>query len=150
MPRGAKINRVGGRGFEFFVDNTNYDENGTLQERLAKPGPIPAEPGAWRIEVSPSSDAAEDVFLVVLLPTVADARAPHRVRLLESGERIGCEIAGPSRTTRWWFQRGRNGAEIEVSANGETRRHQVAGQVAPVVVDEGWLDRVRKWLRSQL
>jgi hypothetical protein len=51
----------------------------------------------------------------------------HRVRLLESGKRVGCEIVGPKRTTRWWFNPGLNYLEIEVSAGGEQRRYHVAG-----------------------
>ena len=108
------INPVGGRGLEFFVDDKNYDENGTLRELIRKLGPTNGEPGAWRIEVSPPSDEKEDLFLVVLLPTAAAERPKHQVRLLESGKRVGCEIVGPNRTTRWWFDPGRNHVEIEV------------------------------------
>ena len=32
--------------------------------------------------------------------------------MLESGNHVRCEIVGPKRTTRWWFEPGRNGAEI--------------------------------------
>ena len=38
--------------------------------------------------------------------------------MLESGNRVSCEIVGPKRTTRWWFEPGRNGAEI--GCNTET------------------------------
>jgi hypothetical protein len=141
LPKDAMINAIGGRGLEFFVDDRNYDEGGKLQELVQKLDPDQGEPGAWRIELSPREDAAADLFLVVLLPTAGAAPA-HQVRLLESGERIGCEIVGPSRTTRWWFQRERNGAEIEVLAGGTTRRHRVEGRSAPPPAARGWLDRL--------
>ncbi len=51
LPKDAVINPLGGHGFEFFVDDRNYDENGTLRELIRKIGPNGAEPGAWRVEV---------------------------------------------------------------------------------------------------
>jgi VanZ family protein len=143
LPRDAVINPIGGRGFEFFVDDRNYDENGTLHEAVRKRGPNKGEPGAWRIEVSPPRDAREDMFLVVLLPVAGDAPPVHRVRLLEEGKRVGCEIIGPHRTTRWWFEPGRNDAEIEVSSGPDPHRYQVRGPATPVGGAAGWLGRIR-------
>ena len=143
LPKDAVINSIGGRGFEFFVDDRNYDENGTLQESIRKLGPNKAEPGAWRIEVSPPRDARQDIFLVVLLPAGAASRPSHRVRLLESGKRVGCEIVGPSHTTRWWFEPGRNDAEIEVSSGSDAHRYTVRGPVAPDPAPPSWLNRVK-------
>lgn len=114
LPRDAQINAIGGPGLEFFVDDKNYDEGGKLQSMIKGLGPARAEPGAWRVEVSPGRDATDDRFLVVLLPTGSEARATHAVRLLEEGTRVGCEIIGPHRTTRWWFEIGTNRAEVQV------------------------------------
>jgi VanZ family protein len=116
LPSDAQINAVGGAGLEFFVDDKNYDEGGKLQAGIKGLGPARAEPGAWRIEVTPGRDATDDRFLVVLLPTGINARATHAVRLLEEGTRVGCEIVGPQRTTRWWFEIGKNHAEVQVVA----------------------------------
>jgi hypothetical protein len=146
LPRDASINAVGGPGLEFLVDDRNYDESGKLTEIVAKLGPNRSEPGAWRIEVSPPRDAREDQFLVVLLPSLAGSKSPHQVRLLEAGARVGCEIVGPNRTTRWWFTPGRNGAEIEVVEGGRTRSHDATGQVAPAPKPQGWFDRLRESL----
>jgi hypothetical protein len=142
LPKDAVINPIGGRGLEFFVDDRNYDENGTLRELIRKLGPNNGEPGAWRIEVSPPRDARQDVFLVVLLPRAGSAHPVYRVRLLESGKRVGCEIVGPNRTTRWWFEPGRNDAEIEVLSGTDLHRYQVRGPAAPIP-PMGWLDRIR-------
>ena len=146
LPKAAEINAIGGRGLEFFVDNKNYDENGTLQEYIRKLGPDRGEPGAWRIEVSPPRDSADDLFLVVLLPATGTEGPTHRVRLLESGTRVGCEIVGPKRTTRWWFDPGRSGTEIEVVAGGEARRFSVEGRAMPPPLPRGWLARMKQWL----
>ncbi len=114
LPKGAQINAIGGPGFEFFVDDKNYDENGKLQESIKQLRPGRGEPGAWRLEVSPATDAKHDLFLVVLLPSALADQATHRVRLLEEGGRVGCEVVGPKRTTRWWFTPGKNDVDVEV------------------------------------
>jgi hypothetical protein len=143
LPRDAVINPIGGRGFEFFVDDTNYDENGTLREAVRKLGPDNGEPGAWRIEVSPPRDAREDLFLVVLLPAAGGTHPVHRVQLLESGKRVGCEIVGPNRTTRWWFEPGRSDAEIEVWSGPDAHHYQVRGPAATGPATGDWLNRIK-------
>jgi VanZ family protein len=141
LPRQALVNPIGGRGFEFFVGERNYDEGGKLRELIQNLDDDQGEPGAWRIELSPRDDAAEDLFLVVLLPT-SGAPAPHRVQLVEAGGRVGCEIAGPKRTTRWWFEPGLNRAEVEVLAGGESRRYRLEGRSSAPPSSRGWLDRL--------
>lgn len=145
LPEGALVTSIGGPGLQFFVDDKNYDENGTLEALIRKLGPTRGEPGAWRIEVSPPRDERDDVFLVVMLPTLGDSAPPHRIRRLEDASRIGCEIAGPRRTTRWWFERGRQSAEVEIVAGAERRRHRLEGPPSPPLV-HSWLDRIRAWM----
>jgi hypothetical protein len=148
LPKDALINPIGGSGLEFFVDDKNFDESGTLRETIARQAPGGAEPGAWRIEVSPPRDERDDVFLIVLLPAVAGAHTADRVRLLESGRRVGCEIAGPTRTSRWWFEPGRNEAVVEILASADYHRFQVSGPSAPVASGSGWLSRIRELLHA--
>jgi VanZ family protein len=131
LPKDATINIVGGPGFEFFVDDRNYDENGTLWEAVQKrPAPAP-EPGAWRVELSPSQDARDDHFLVVLLPTAAGVTPEHRVRLLQDGNRVGCEVVGPKRTSRWWFDRSVNGPIVEILDTNGVRQQDVRVTAPP-------------------
>lgn len=127
LPKQANIQFMGGPGFEFYVEGKNYAlDKRTVKRLISDKG---AEPGSWRIEVSPSYENTEDVFLVVLLPTLGDRIPMHKVRLLEESGRIGCEIVGPSRLTRWWFdQKPGQGLTIEVTGGiGGTRNHRIDG-----------------------
>ena len=112
LPKDANIHTVGGKGFEFFIDGMNYDNSGEIAAAAQRMKG--AEVGAWRVEVSPGREAAEDVFLTVLLPSALGQKPTHRVRLLEEAGRTGCEIIGPSRTTRWWFDAQHKGMRIEL------------------------------------
>lgn len=80
-----------------------------------------SETGRWRLELMPLADAAADQFLVVMLPTRLGQPAPHRVRLIEDGDRVGAEVAGPRRTVRYWFRAGELAAQVQVTgATGGT------------------------------
>ncbi len=63
LPAGPNITKIGGPGYQFWVEDssTNY---------MVVPDKADEEPGAWRVEVSPSSDQAQDFFLHVM--TVMD------------------------------------------------------------------------------
>ncbi|HTS20184.1 MAG TPA: VanZ family protein [Casimicrobiaceae bacterium] len=147
LPRNAVINPIGGHGLEFFVDDRNYDENGTLgATRKPKDG---VEAGAWRVEVSPPRDEKDDIFLVVLLPTSGSAMPVHRVTLLELGNRVGCEIVGPNRTTRWWFEPGRNAAAIDFTSGTDGHHYVITGPEQPVA-PASLLARIRGLFRSRI
>jgi hypothetical protein len=146
LPKDATINAVGGRGLEFLVDDRNYDEDGKLPEIIRKLGPNQGEPGAWRVEVSPSRDAREDQFLVVMLPTLGDRKPAHAVRLLESAGQVGCEIVGPNRTTRWWFTPGRSGAQVQVIEGSRTTDFELRSDAVQRPPVGNWMERISKWL----
>jgi VanZ family protein len=114
FPERHALNAVGGRGFEFFVGERNYDEDGKVLAIARQRGPLGPEPGAWRIELTPEHAAKEDQFLVVLLPARLTQRPVHAVRPLRDATSIGCEIAGPSRTTIWRFNRALGLADLRV------------------------------------
>ena len=129
LPRDARIRVIGGQDAAFLADGVNYDEGGALEKQLGRRKDT--EPGAWRIELSPAGDSTDTLFLVVLLPSSLDAAPEHRVRLLEDGDRVGCEISGPQRTTRWWFRPGDNGLDVElVSASGKTSHYPLWAESA--------------------
>ena len=148
LPKFAVINPVGGPGLEFFVEDRNYDENGTLHELIRKLAPDGPEPGAWRVEVSPPRDQKEDLFLVVLLPSSERVLPVHRVTLLEFGNRVGCEIVGPNRTTRWWFEPGRNAAAIDITAGPDAHHYVVTGPETPLPA-MSWFEKIRGLFRSR-
>ena len=127
LPREPVLHSIGGPGFEFFVDGRNYDQAGQAQAAIAKLGHGRAEPGAWRIELMPQRDAREDQFLVVMFPTAATAAPAASVRRIEADGRVGAEISGPQRTTRWWFTPGQLGATVEVVEGATQRSHALHG-----------------------
>jgi hypothetical protein len=87
LPAGGSIATVGGPGHEFDIGGIIYSEcspgqctngsSGTHDEGFGKetgfiasdPMAAPQQPGAWRIEESPSAASAEDWFLNVMLVT---------------------------------------------------------------------------------
>jgi heparin/heparan-sulfate lyase len=87
----ADLAKVGGPGKEFWVFGRNY-ANDVDPKRLERSS---IETGAWRIELSPKSTSAEDLFLNVM--QVTDSRSPSHwpVQCLDAGERVGCLIEGP-------------------------------------------------------
>lgn len=126
LPEQAVLHSIGGAGFEFFVDGKNYDEGGRTQAAIAQLPHGRAEPGAWRIELTPALAAKADQFLVVMFPTAAAAAPAARVTRIEAQGRVGAEIVGPRRTTRWWFEPGRLGATVEVLEDGVLRTHRLS------------------------
>lgn len=131
LPRAALLHSIGGPGFEYYVDGRNYDENGSLLEQVRVRKQRQVEPGAWRIELQPLHEARDDLFLVVLQATDG-AEPAHRARLLEDGDRVGAEISGPLRTSRWWFTPGRLEVDIEVQDRDGTRYHRLAAEAPRV------------------
>lgn len=125
LPAQPVLHSVGGPGLEFSVDGRNYDEGGHAQAAIAKLAHGRAEPGAWRIELMPASAARADQFLVVMFPTSATASPAASATRLEAEGRVGAEIAGPRRITRWWFVPGELGATVEVVDNGLSRTHRL-------------------------
>jgi heparin/heparan-sulfate lyase len=90
----AELSRIGGPGKEFWVFGTNYTND--LDPQRLERGSM--EPGAWRIELSPRTAAAEDLFFNVM--QVTDRQLPSRlpVRRFDAGNRVGCVIEGPQAT----------------------------------------------------
>jgi hypothetical protein len=124
LPKTPRVQMVGGSHGAFLADGTNYDEDGALEKQMRRRKSV--EPGAWRIEISPANETLDNLFLVVMLPSSPTSPPANRVRLLEETDRIGCEVAGPNRTTRWWFTPGRNGLHVEViPSGGQIRQYPV-------------------------
>ncbi len=123
LPKQRRIDTIGGPGLEFYVDGQNFDERGQLNAPETRRKMQYREPGAWRLEVIPKELSLDDRFLVVLLPTLASDSPSHRIRLLEDKDRTGCEVVGPTRTTRWWFDHKNAGAQIEIKPHRTADTH---------------------------
>jgi len=91
-PENVALEKVGGSGKEFWVFGVNYaNEPEGRSARRGNAGGSGVESGRWRLEVSPQKEAAEDLFLTVMQ---LGERLP--VRLVEAGERVGCQIGNRS------------------------------------------------------
>lgn len=84
LPSARAITKVGGPGRQFDVNGANYPPGQT----------ITADMGAWRIEVSPSVNAEEHMFLHVLYACGSGVSTMPEATLIEGDEMVGVEVAG--------------------------------------------------------
>ncbi len=143
-PAQPDLRAVGGPGFEFWVDGSNYDENGTLAAAIARKGQ-PTEAGAWRIELSPSVPAREDEFLVVLIPRLAGNATLPAIRGVADGAASGVEIRDGGFTRTWWFDRGTQAVHLESAG----RRMAIGADPKSAPSAPGAWERFRAWWRTQ-
>jgi VanZ family protein len=145
LPANARLNAVGGPGFEFWVDGKNYDENGTLAAVIAQRSQ-PSEPGQWRMEVSPPTPQRNDEFLVVLIPQTTLSAVAPQIRKIEHGNAHGVEVISPAGTRRWWFTEDRNDVVLETAAGRipiHTQQEDTAASSTP------W-HRFKQWWRARV
>ncbi|MDL2211152.1 DUF4962 domain-containing protein [Bacteroides sp. OttesenSCG-928-M17] len=84
----AEIEKVGGRGKEFWVFGTNY-ANDPMPNR-----PDPAnERGEWRVEVSPRVPATENYFLNVMQVADNNCKQLHDAKRIDGEKIVGTQIA---------------------------------------------------------
>lgn len=77
LPQNHLIQKIGGKGFEYYIDGKNYDENGRIMKLANKRKN--AEPGHWRIELQAKTVNKDDIFLVALQPLLLDENKPFPV-----------------------------------------------------------------------
>lgn len=102
LPIQHLVNTVGGDRFEFWVGNKNFDENGTVIETMRDKAPL-AEPGAWRIELSPAKPQVTDVFLTVLQPKLLKDNSPdfNAELMNQSEQQIEFKVTAKEKTKIW-------------------------------------------------
>lgn len=84
----AKIEKVGGKGKEFWVFGTNYPNEATPNR------PDDAnEKGAWRVEVSPAVAANENYFLNVMQVADNTCKQMNDVKRIDADKIVGVQIA---------------------------------------------------------
>jgi hypothetical protein len=145
LPARPAFNVVGGPGFEFWVDGKNYDEDGTLDQAIARKGQ-PTEAGAWRIELSPSVPASEDEFLVVLIPRLDGDESAPLIRRLDGVEGNGVEIDAGGHVRRWWFKTGEQGVRLQ---SGTQQVHIGPVNAAGAAPAPGPWQRFKTWWRAR-
>lgn len=96
-PERQNINKVGGKGKEYWVFGTNYrnDHPGTDEQ------------GDWRIEVSPTTSEEEELFLNVMQVKDYDGPQPLTTKKVESELLVGSMI------DEWLVMFSKNGAAIQ-------------------------------------
>ncbi len=82
----AEISKVGGPGKEFWVFGENFPND-------VRRNPELYELGAWRVELSPKTPAATDLFLNVIQVTGRAANASLPVEKIEAGDIVAVRIA---------------------------------------------------------
>lgn len=90
LPEQPKLQLVGGPGREAWVNGENHPWDPTHRQRPGR------EPGAWRLEVSPSAPATRDYFLHVLFVDDADAPAvaAEAAVLTRGDDAVGVRVGG--------------------------------------------------------
>lgn len=84
LPENHRIRKVGGRGIkDYWVFGTNYPISGNDYED---------EYGEWRIEVEPSVEQNDDIFLNVLYPTDISASSMPGASLINGATFAGTQI----------------------------------------------------------
>ena len=110
LPRERSITRIGGTGFDFYVDGKNYDEGGkiySLAERRRG-----SEPGEWRIELQPSEQQEWITFLVFLFPWSDTKLFAETVDCEESDDDIVCTLGKLDRHAMYTFNANSNAVTI--------------------------------------
>jgi len=127
LPEGALLEKVGGSGHEFWVESTSTNY-WTDKES-------PAEPGAWRVEVTPAAPAASDRFLHVLSVMDEATAAGPGVSLVDAGSHVGAAVL--DRMVLFGRDGGLlSGAAFEVPGSGPMK-------VLVCDLEAGWWDVTR-------
>lgn len=87
LPERHTVEKVGGKGKEFWVFGQNYPNKATT-----RPDPC-NERGAWRVEVSPSDPACEDGLLNVMQVGDDVSETYHKTTLVRSGDFCGAALS---------------------------------------------------------
>ena len=125
----ATLTKVGGPGKEYWVFGQNW-ANDVDPQRLERTS---MEPGSWRIELSPQTAAAEDLFFNVM--QVTDRQSPSRwpVHRLGAGERVGCLIDGPESSWLVLLRKDsqRSAEPVQLVVPGDRPSHVLVTDLTP-------------------
>jgi hypothetical protein len=109
LPKESAISIVGGPGKQYWVADPgrNYDAGGDPNDQ--------GWHGNWRVEISPRTSAASDLFLNILHPCDPGAKLPS-AQLIEADDQVGCDGRVAERSYRILFNtRGPTGGTFNHS-----------------------------------
>jgi len=82
LPEDVFVTKTGGPGKEFLVDRVNRP----LRENETQP---PAEPGAWRLDLTISDPRKQDIYLVMMQTGERGVAAPRFFSLIQNEDFVG-------------------------------------------------------------
>lgn len=100
-PQPSNIRKLGGPGFEFFVNDKNYDEGGKLADVLKRK--TMAEPGNWRLEIESPGKEKQMQFLVLLqaIPPGGAGHVISNITLTGTNQHMQLSYRGRSGKVSW-------------------------------------------------
>lgn len=116
--------------------DAEYNQWQMYGEAVANAGPYYMQHGNWRVEIEPSGQQKEDVFLHVMIPcdsaTTGESRRTlkNKVKTIRKGDVIELELRGKSRVYRIQFNAKSQDARIIVAENQKLLLDKDLGQSA--------------------
>jgi hypothetical protein len=111
LPEHPVITKVGGPGKECWVDGRNWPP---VEKEWAR------DAGSWRVEVSPSQPATEDIFLHVLETDGDEIASPDAVSLTRESGHVGVLIRAQGREYQVTFSTSAPSAHLRIAEHGGT------------------------------
>jgi hypothetical protein len=105
--------------------DAEYNQWPMQGEAVANAGPFNMQHGSWRLEIEPTEQKMDDVFLHIMLPCDKDTLAgcqtalKEKIKLINSDDSINVEIEGKKRTYKLAFKRGSSDAHLTVIEAGK-------------------------------
>jgi hypothetical protein len=109
LPENPTITKIGGAGKECWVDGRNWP---AVEQEWRR------EAGSWRLEISPSKPAEEDLFLHVLEVDSDEIGQPDAVSLLKADDGVGVKIRAQGSVYQITFSTIGPSAHLRIAADG--------------------------------
>ena len=109
LPENPVMTKVGGPGKECWVDGRNWP---AVEKEWTR------DAGAWRLEVSPSKPAKEDLFLHVLQTDGEEIAQPGAVSLIRERDGIGVLVRAQDKEYQVTFSTRAASAHLHITEHG--------------------------------
>jgi len=139
-PQDAVLTKIGGPGREFWASGRNWELHDAVKDRDRRQRKKTGRGmlwGNWRVEVSPGTPRAEDLFLHLIQVGDQTLEAPARAQLIEQDGQVGMRFDAGGRSVQVTFgARGRASGHIKIGAGEDAL---VDGDLAEVVTPQSGL-----------